>query len=429
MLEKRIEHERYLASCLHLIAVESSKGSFISQAILNKVKAESVYDMGARAVFKTCEKIWNNGHHVDAGAIIAGAKEFNIEPMKIMEILDSQFTYSSWEYHTEELTEIIEKRRVLSALETQLSNKDTKSSEDIKTGLNSILLESVNNSESLVDSKVVFKELFGESENYIPSCIPNLDEALGGGFEKGQLITMACRPGGGKTSVAVQMVTNRMIHGFESVIVNMEMKGASVYSRIMAQKSGISLAKIKNCRQLGPQAVEDCIQVFRSVEDKVIIHDKGDMSLSDIKQAIQGAIFQCEQENREKPELIIVDYLQLIKLPSEGNSTNDKIGALSRGLKCIAMDLGLCIIVLSQLSREIEKRPDPTPKLSDLRDSGAIEADSNKVIFVHRPAMFDSDLALRNEEGQLAELIVAKNREGAMGGVGVSFYPKCGKWL
>ena len=429
MLEKRIEHERYLASCLHLIAVESSKGSFISQGILNKVKAESVYDLPSRAIFKTCEKIWNNGLSVDAGAIVAGAKEFNIEPMKIMDILDSQFTYSSWEYHTEELTEIVEKRRVLSALEAQLSNKDTKTSEDIKTGLNSILLESANNSESLVDSEVVFEELFGKSENYIPSCIPNLDESLGGGFEKGQLITMACRPGGGKTSVAVQMATNRMIHGLESVIVNMEMKGASVYSRIMAQKSGISLAKIKNCRQLGVQVVEDCKQVFRSVEDKVIIHDKGDMSLSDIKQAIQSAIFQCEQENREKPELVIVDYLQLIRLPSEGNSTNDKIGALSRGLKCIAMDLGLCIIVLSQLSREIEKRPDPTPKLSDLRDSGAIEADSNKVIFVHRPAMFNSDLALRNEEGQLAELIVAKNREGAVGGVPVSFYPKCGKWL
>jgi len=428
-MEKRAEHERYLACSLYLIAESSPKGSFESQTILNKVNEESVLNLPARAVFKTCAKLWRDGHNVDLGALIAQGKAYGIEAAEISTIVESSYTHSSWEYHTEELAEIIEKRRVLTALEREMSNSGTKSSEDIKSALNSVLLESVNDSESLVNSAEVEAELFGMSDSYIPTCIINLDDALGGGFEKGQLITMACRPGGGKTSVAVQMATNRMEQGLETIIVNMEMKGSRVYSRIMAQKSGITLNTIKNCRQLGVQAVENCKQVFYEIRDKVIIHDKGDMSLNDIKQAIQAAIFQCEQEGRLKPELMIVDYLQLIKLPKEGNSTNDKIGALSRGLKCIAMDLGICVVVLSQLSRDIEKRPDSTPKLSDLRDSGAIEADSNKVIFVHRPAMFNSDLELRNEEGQLAELIVAKNREGAVGGVPISFYPKCGKWI
>lgn len=428
MSEKRISHEQYLACALYQFAGENPLGTFESQEILNKLKPIEISDTLSRSFFHVCASLWAQNLAVDLGSIISGVKEFQIGAEKVMFLSDMHYTTSSWEYHLQELTEIIQKTALLSGLKRELSESGTKTASEIKSTLESLVSDNEIEADSLVKVEDVEEELFGEKKTVIPTCVDALDAALGGGFAEGQMVVIACRPGHGKTSFASQIVVSRMKEQLRSIIFNMEMGGTSIYTRLIAQNSGMALGYIENCRSLGPQAVDNVMQQWNLVKNKVTIHSKGSMSISDLKQGIQADIFKCEREGLSRPSLVIVDYLHLLKSDIGGDNLNARIGALSRGLKELAINLKVCITVLSQMSRDIEKREDQSPKLSDLRDSGAIEADANKIIFINRPAMFSSEKVERNQEGQYSELIVEKNREGAIGSVPTSFFPKSGRW-
>lgn len=429
MSEKRLSHEEYLACALYQFASENPLGTFESQEILNKLKPIEISDTTSRSFFHVCAVLWSQNLAVDLGSIVSGAKEFNVTAEQVMILSDSQYTTSSWEYHLQELVEIIQKTALLGGLKREISESGTKTSVEMKVALEGLVLDNQIEADSLVKIEDVEEELFGEKKTTIPTCVDSLDNALGGGFAEGQMVVIACRPGHGKTSFASQIVVSRIKEKQRSIIFNMEMGGTSIYTRIIAQNSGMALGYIENCRSIGAQAVNNVMQQWNLVKNEITIHSKGSMSISDLKQGIQADIFKCEREGLSRPSMVIVDYLHLLKSDIGGDNLNARIGALSRGLKELAINLKVCIVVLSQMSRDIEKREDQSPKLSDLRDSGAIEADANKIIFINRPSMFSSQKEERNEEGQYSELIVEKNREGAIGSVPTSFFPKSGRWI
>ena len=429
MKEKRISHEEYLSCSLILFAQESPSGTFETQKILNVIKPNDLTHVVYKAVFNACDKLWSNNRTVDISSIIAEVKAFGVGASDIMLLAESHYTTTSWEYHLDELHELVRKTAILRCLQREISEIGSKSVDDIKETLEELFSQSNIESDSLVNSDDVYESMFGEAESIIPTCIPQLDEALGGGGEAGQMLVMACRPGHGKTSVASQMVTNRMNSSHRSLIFNMEMGGKPIYARIIAQNSGMDLGYIKRCRKIGVNAVENVKQAFNVVRDRNTIHSKGSMTPEFIRREIQADIFRCEREGLPRPELVVVDYLHLIKSKDTANGLNEGVGGNSRALKCIAVDLKVFMVVLSQMSREIEKRENPMPRNSDLRDSGAIEADADTIVFVHRPAKFSKDLNEQNEEGQMCELIISKQREGASGGIPITFYPRSGRWI
>ena len=237
------------------------------------------------------------------------------------------------------------------------------------------------------------------------------------GLQNSDLILIAARPGCGKTSLAMNIVNHAAISGKKKVaIFSLEMPKTQ-----LAQRSLCSIAYVDMERALkGEMGVREW-QALWSAKDKLSNADifVDDSSLN----TPMDVLSKCRKLKREQGlDLIMIDYLQLM---SNGGKNKDnrqqEISEMSRALKVAARELNVPIILLSQLSRAVESRKDHRPMLSDLRESGAIEQDADIVIFIYRADMYND--APENEKGgDIAEIIIAKHRNGALGTVKV-------KWL
>lgn len=247
----------------------------------------------------------------------------------------------------------------------------------------------------------------------IPTGIRDLDNMVGG-LEAGQLVIIAGRPSMGKTSAALSIaryISNHNITSFYSL----EMPESELGLRLFAAESGVSYYTIRTGRWTNEQGYK----LLRASEvlpkAKFYIWDKSAMSLLDLQVNIRRDIIE------RKVKVVFVDYLQLMSVPNRAER-NQEIGDITRGLKVLAKDFNVPIVVLSQLNRLVEYRGEKRPMLADLRDSGNIEQDADVVIFVYRPEVYGID---KTEDGfptdGYAELVVAKNRNGATGIVPVAF--------
>jgi replicative DNA helicase len=232
---------------------------------------------------------------------------------------------------------------------------------------------------------------------------------LTGGLKPGQLVVIAARPGVGKSTAATQIAVHAAEHGgIASSMFSLEMPGALILSRLIAGRAGVELASWDS------GAVNRQEREALSLEASAVaalpfgIFDQATATIPAIRAAISKRI-------AEGPiGLIVVDYLQLItSTRTRGQSNrNDEVSDISRGLKLLAMEIGVPVIALSQMSRAGDKE-NRAPRLSDLRDSGAIEQDADIVAFLHR--------SLDSGAGSLVELRIEKNRTGAVGKVDLIF--------
>lgn len=185
--------------------------------------------------------------------------------------------------------------------------------------------------------------------------------------------------------------------------------------RLFAAESGVSYYTIRTGRWTNEQAFKLTRASELLPKAKFYIWDKSSMSLLDLQVNIRRDVIE------RKVKVVFVDYLQLMSVPNRAER-NQEIGDITRGLKVLAKDFNVPIVVLSQLNRLVEYRGEKRPMLADLRDSGNIEQDADVVIFVYRPEVYGID---KTEDGfptdGYAELVVAKNRNGATGIVPVTF--------
>jgi replicative DNA helicase len=252
------------------------------------------------------------------------------------------------------------------------------------------------------------------------SGIPNSINALNGhtnGWQKSDLIILAGRPGMGKTSAAVDFALYPALNGFPVAFFSLEMNEDQLMGRILSVISTINVQDIVQ-NKLDRYKL-DALKRDGAVLDGVplYIEDQAPMTMFQIRN-------KAKRLKKEKGiEMIIVDYLQLISAGNvKGKSREQEISEISRSLKLLAKELNVPVIALSQLSREVEKRPDKKPQLSDLRDSGSIEQDADMVIFCMRPGYYESimEYHLGSEtitEGlqELFVFIIAKFRNGSCG--------------
>lgn len=238
-----------------------------------------------------------------------------------------------------------------------------------------------------------------------------LDE-LTGGMQDGEVFVVAGRPSMGKSSVATQILLNRAAANAPCLFFSLEMSHHMCGLRMLSQISGIPMSLIKTGRLLG-NSVERFAEARRKMKGLPIwIDDTGSITVPKI-------ISTCRRIQSEAGGLsmVVVDYLQLC-----GGTTRDgrerDVAEASSGLKALAKEFNLPVVVLSQLNRSCEARPDKRPMLSDLRESGAIEQDADCVIMVYRHAAYDSSA----NPGEV-ELIVRKNRNGPLGTVTVQWDP------
>lgn len=265
----------------------------------------------------------------------------------------------------------------------------------------------------------VYKDLLDQYDSKqlpgIPSGFPALDE-LTNGFQPGDLITLAARPAMGKTSLALQIAKYVASIGYIPVFFSLEMDKKKLVRRMISADSGIDGVSLAR----GALQDDDWTALTEVVaelgESKLHISDNSSATVAEIS----------AKANRLKAELkglhlIVIDYVQLMKgISRRGNSDPNRtqeVSEITRGLKLLAQFLEVPILALSQLSRAVEMRQNKRPMLSDLRESGSIEQDSDLVLFIYRDDYYNQYSDKRGD----AEIIVAKNRNGPTGTAEVRF--------
>ena len=235
-----------------------------------------------------------------------------------------------------------------------------------------------------------------------------VDEMLGW-FKPAELIILAARPSMGKTAFALNLLKNMAVDQKKSVaLFSLEMSSEQIADRILSMVSGIPMWKIAKW-QLDP---DDFTTMGESMEllseTNIFIDDKWSTTIPELKSKIRRLKIE-----KNALDLVIIDYLQLMSWSSSWYSGNrvQEISEISRGLKELARELEIPIMALSQLSREVEKRVDKKPQLSDLRESGAIEQDADEVIMLHREDYYDPD----TDKKWLTDVCIRKNRNGPVG--------------
>ncbi len=243
---------------------------------------------------------------------------------------------------------------------------------------------------------------------------------LTSGWQNSDLIILAARPGMGKTSLMLKFV-NSVLNQNKSVLVfSLEMSKLQLYARMCSQITSIPLYKFLK-EKMNPYEKELYKnETFKLSNSQLFIEDKSGISINFIK-------VKARKLKRDKDiSMIVIDYIGLIDKGNNNKSTNDQVAEISGALKGLAKELNIPIILLSQLSREVEKLNDKRPMLSHLRDSGAIEQDADMVMFIYRPEYYGiMDDGAGNSTIGKAELIVAKHRNGALSDIIVNFNGNC----
>ncbi len=239
------------------------------------------------------------------------------------------------------------------------------------------------------------------------------------GLQRSDMIVLASRPAMGKTSLALNLAMNAAKTGSSVALFSLEMSKEQYIQRLISLESLVEISKFRT------GALEDddwlsLANVMNSISSaNIFIDDTASISLFDL-------ISKCRRLKIDKGlDLIIIDYVQLMSYGAKSESRQQEISNISRGLKQLAREINCPVLALSQLSRSVEQRPDKRPLLSDLRESGAIEQDADIVMMLYRDEYYYKE---ESEKKGIAEVILAKHRNGPVGTVELVFIDRFTKF-
>ncbi len=227
------------------------------------------------------------------------------------------------------------------------------------------------------------------------------------GLNPSDLIIIAARPSMGKTSFAMNLVSAAGLAKKKVVVFSLEMSEQQLTERLIASIGGVSLAKIKDPSKLEDSDWAKVTAAYTMLNDlDIIIDDSAGLSPTQVRA-------RCRLYARQMGglDMVMVDYLGLMQVPSIKNNRTEEVSVISRSLKALAKEFDCPVLALSQLNREVEKRPDKRPTMADLRDSGAIEQDADLIMFIYRDEVYNED----SPQKGIAEIIRAKHRNGEIG--------------
>lgn len=351
----------------------------------------------------------------------------------LAEVMDSVATTANVKIHTRYIKNRSAQRQLLSFANKLISNVDKPIEDetlDIIIGKCSRVLLGINErrqekkTSGLTHIKPAIMALTNDlekrsirSNNYIPIGYPEIDRKFGGLRKRGYNV-LAGRPGMGKTSFALNIIDN-LISGrnmspdlfdgkppekLRVALFSLEMSTSDLLERMVSANAKIDASKM----QRGALSSNDWTKLMPAAgklyEAELYIDDTSGITPFDIALKLQTLITEAGPV-----DLVVIDYLQLMSPDRREQNRDVEIGSMTRALKNLARDVNTTILLLCQLSREVDKRPNKRPMLSDLRESGNIEQDAETVIFLYRAGYY------KNESSGKTEVIYSKNRHGAVG--------------
>lgn len=283
------------------------------------------------------------------------------------------------------------------------------------------LTATLNSRRSSVESKTVFESLQGYLAAIVdnkpvsprvvaPSGLETVDAMLPrGGFASGDLSIVAGRPGMGKTSFAIQVARNAAAYGLRPALFSYEMSAEDVSLNVLGQEARMPVAAFS--RQLSEFEAARAIKSAKQLDGVPFrIFDCPGVCLEDVANA-------CRTLKRKGLlDVVLVDYLQLMRMRADYRSKFEEVSDISRGLKQLARELDMPVIALAQLNRDVEKRANKRPQMSDLAQSGQIECDADNIIFLYRDWVYNKEA-----DPRACEVIFEKNRKGRTGAVPMRF--------
>jgi replicative DNA helicase len=252
----------------------------------------------------------------------------------------------------------------------------------------------------------------------VPTGFIDLDK-LTGGLQKSDLIIVAARPSVGKSALGLSLAYHAAVQHQQTVgLFVLEMSGEQIVQRLLSMETGIDSHRLR-MGFIDDSEWNSVVRAFgRLSEAPIFVDDTASVTMMDVRSKARRLAAE------HGLDMIIVDYLQLMTSGRRSDNRVQEISEISRGLKTLARELDVPIVALAQLSRAVESRQSHVPMLSDLRESGSIEQDADVVMFIYREEIYDPDTERRG----IADIIVAKHRNGPVGTVHLRFFEKTARF-
>ena len=420
------EAERSVIGCMIM-----SRDAILAASEL--LSGEDFYQQQLGVVFDAMVELFNEGKPVDLVTLPDRLKEKDVPPEVysvefIRDLLDAVPTSANIRYYANIVSEKAMLRKLIK-LNEDIANTCYLSKERVEGILEDTekrmfqLLQKRNSGDTVPIRQVVLNALNTIEKasqtkgtvTGIPTGFVDLDYKTSG-LQPSDLILVAARPSMGKTAFVLNMAEYMAFRKDRSVaIFSLEMSKEQLVNRLFALESKVDSQSIRT----GNLQDEDWAKLIEGAgiigNSRLIIDDTPGISISELRSKCRK--FKLEQGL----DVVIIDYLQLMTGGGRGSdSRQQEISDISRALKGVARELNVPVVALSQLSRAVEKRDDKRPMLSDLRESGAIEQDADVVMFIYRDDYYHKDTENKN----MAEIIIAKQRNGPIGTVNLVWLPE-----
>lgn len=382
---------------------------------------EDFYRSAHGKIFNACKLLADKQEPVDLVSVVNKLKELNqlqeVGGAHYIAQLTGEPISPKIEYHAAKLRELATLRKIieLSYITAQKCFDNTGNFESILNDfqVSAAKIETGNStdrpvtmaklSELAVDRYEAIQDSGGIGPG-LKTGFVDLDR-LTCGLQDGDFILLAARPSMGKTALALNIAENIAdIDGGKIAIFSLEMAKSQLYDRIMASNSRINSMRFKSGRFSQDDWMRITDAASRIAEWQVWIDDTPSLHYTEIRRRARWL------KANKGIDIVIVDYLQLVQGDIHTHRKIDEIDSISHGMKALAKELSVPVLVLSQLSRKVEERPKKRPILSDLRESGTLEQDADVVLFIYRDDYYNPDEG--NPNKGKADIIIAKNRNG-----------------
>jgi replicative DNA helicase len=243
-------------------------------------------------------------------------------------------------------------------------------------------------------------------------------DVLTGGLREGQLIVVGGRPGMGKSALLINMCDRMAAAGSPVLLFSLEMPAKSIANRIVMARARANSARVRLGAISASEAKTLGNHFFKLADQPLYIDEARGANIMDIRGRARRDL------RRHGIKAVFVDYAQLLEAKGY-NTSYERVSAVSRGLKAMALELGVPVIAAAQVGRKADERSDTRPKMSDLKDSGSLEQDADIIILLHREGYYEAGSGADSTDNQDAEMIVAKHREGQTRSFPMVWSPSC----